>query len=76
MAGGALVVSGGDSLLFGVLAAVALVAAAATMAVVPHGAPVARSRSSLVDLVHRVVNADFLRPVLILGGATAALSAG
>ncbi len=76
VAGGALVVVGGYSLLFGVLAAVALVAAAATMAFVPHVAPVTRSRSSLVDLVHQVVNADFLRPVLMLGGATAALSAG
>lgn len=76
VAGGALVVVGGYSLLFGVLAAAALVAAVATMAFVPHVAPVARSRSSLVDLVHQIVNADFLRPVLMLGGATAALSAG
>ena len=76
VAGGALVVGGGYSLLFGVLAAVALVAAVATMAFVPHVAPIARSRSSLVDLVRQVVNAEFLRPVLMLGGATAALSAG
>ena len=76
VAGGALVVAGGYRLLFGVLAAVALLAAVATMALVPHVAPGTRARSTLAELVRQIVNVEFLRPVILLGAATAALSAG
>jgi DHA1 family tetracycline resistance protein-like MFS transporter len=74
--GGALVVAGGYRLLFGVLALVAIIAAVATMALVPHVTPAARSRSTFAELIRQIVNADFLRPVILLGAATAAMSAG
>jgi MFS transporter, DHA1 family, tetracycline resistance protein len=76
VAGGALVVAGGYLLLFEVLAVIALIAALATAAFVPHIPPAPRSRSSVVDLVRQIARADFLRPVLLLAAATAALSAG
>lgn len=76
VAGGALVAAGGYPLLFGVLAAIALLSAAAVAALVPRIAPAARPRSSVLDLARQIVRADFLRPVLLLAAATAALSAG
>ncbi len=76
VAGGALVAAGGYPLLFGVLAAVALIAAAAVAALVPRVAAGARQRSGVADLARHLAGADFLRPVLLLAAATAALSAG
>jgi MFS family permease len=76
VAGGALVAAGGYPLLFGVLAAVALIAAAAVAALVPRVAVGARQRSGVADLARHLSGADFLRPVLLLAAATAALSAG
>jgi MFS family permease len=76
LAGGALVLTGGYSLLFAVLAAIGLVAAVATAILVPHVAPAPRARSTVVDLAAQILRPDFLRPVLLLGAATAALSAG
>ena len=76
VAGGALVAAGGYPLLFGVLAAVALIAAAAVAALVPRVAVGARQRSGVADLARHLAGADFLRPVLLLAAATAALSAG
>jgi DHA1 family tetracycline resistance protein-like MFS transporter len=76
IAGGALVLTGGYSLLFVVLAIVALVAAGATSVLVPHVAPVPLPRSSIVDLASQITCSQFLRPVLLLAGATAALSSG
>jgi MFS family permease len=76
IAGGALVLAGGYSLLFGVLAAVAAVAAVGAAWFVPHLPASPRARSTVVDLVAKVLRPDFLRPVLVLGAATAALSAG
>jgi MFS family permease len=76
VAGGALVLAGGYSLLFGVLAAIAALAAVAAAWLVPHLPASPRARSTIVDLVGQVVRPEFLRPVLVLGAATAALSAG
>jgi MFS family permease len=76
IAGGALVVAGGYTLLFGVLAVVAALVAAATGILVPHLASSPRRRSTVIDLIHQVTRTAFLRPVLLLGSATAALSAG
>jgi MFS transporter, DHA1 family, tetracycline resistance protein len=76
VAGGALVAAGGYPLLFGVLSAVALIAAAAVAALVPHVAVAARRRPGVGDLARHLAGADFLRPVLLLAAATAALSAG
>jgi MFS family permease len=76
IAGGALVLAGGYPLLFGVLAAIAAVAAIAAACLVPHIPAAPKVRSTVVDLVSQVLRPDFLRPVLVLGAATAALSAG
>ncbi len=74
--GGALVVAGGYRLLFAVLGAVALVAALAAARFVPDMAPVRRPHAGLGELVRRISQPSFLRPVLLLGAGTAALSAG
>lgn len=76
VAGGALVVAGGYTLLFGILATVALLAALVAAILVPHVAPAARPRATVMDFGRRMVQGDFVRPVLLLGAATAALSAG
>jgi MFS family permease len=76
LAGGALVLAGGYSLLFAVLAAIGLVAAVATAILIPHVAPAPKARSTVVHLAAQILRPDFLRPVLLLGAATAALSAG
>ncbi len=76
VAGGALVAAGGYPLLFGVLSAVALIAAVAVAALVPHVAVGAWQRPGVGDLARHLAGADFLRPVLLLAAATAALSAG
>jgi MFS family permease len=76
IAGGALVLAGGYSLLFGVLAAVAAVAAVAAAWFVPRLPAAPRVRSTVVDLVSQIFRPEFLRPVLVLGAATAALSTG
>ncbi|MCU4184976.1 MFS transporter [Acidiferrimicrobium sp. IK] len=74
--GGALVVAGGYQLLFAVLGAVAFVAAAAVVWLVPDMAPVRRARSGVGQFARRVSQPSFLQPVLLLGAGTAALSAG
>jgi len=68
--------AGRHSAFAGALAAIALLAAVAVAALVPHVAPAARPRSNMADLARNMARADFLRPVLLLGAATAALSAG
>jgi MFS family permease len=68
---------GGYNLLFGVLAAIAALAAVAAAVLVPHVAPSPpRTRPTIVDFVRRTIQVAFLRPVLLLGAVTAALSAG
>jgi MFS family permease len=76
IAGGALVLAGGYGVLFGVLAAVAAIAAAATACFVPQLPASPRARSTVMDLIAQVLRPAFLHPVLVLGAATAALSAG
>ncbi len=76
VAGGALVVAGGYSLLFAVLGAIALGAALATALWVPHVAPDHRSRPTLAELARHLLGGAFVRSAVLLGAATAALSAG
>jgi MFS family permease len=76
IAGGALVLAGGYALLFGLLAVIAAVAAVAAACLVPHIPASPRARSTVADLVSQVRRPEFLRAVLMLGAATAALSAG
>jgi len=73
--GGALVALGGFPLLFGLLAALGLAVASWTAAAVPTAPPLPRARETLVGLARRLGQPAFLRPVLALAGATAALSA-
>jgi MFS family permease len=74
--GGVLVTLGGLRLLFAVMAALAVVVALWTVAVVPAVAPLARARQTLADLARRLTDASFLRPTAALAAATAALSVG
>ncbi len=76
VAGGALVAAGGYPALFGVLAVIAIAAALAVAALVPRLEPAPRARPALPDLAGQLTSAAFLRPVLLLAAATAALSAG
>src|SRR5258708_7563374 len=76
VAGSALVAAGGYPLLFGVLSAVALIAAVAVAALVPHVAVGAWQRPGVGDLARHLAGADFLRPVLLLAAPTAPLSPG
>jgi DHA1 family tetracycline resistance protein-like MFS transporter len=73
--GGALVTLGGFPLLFGLLAGLGLAVAGWTAAAVPTTPPLPRARETLVGLARRLSQPAFLRPVLALAGATAALSA-
>jgi MFS family permease len=76
IAGGALVLAGGYRLLFGVLAAIAALAAGAAAWFVPRLPATPKVRSTVVDLMSQILKPAFLRPVLVLCAATAALSAG
>ena len=74
--GGALVTLGGFGLLFGLLAGLGLAVAGWAAAAVPPTPPLPRARETLVGLARRLGQPAFLRPVVALSGATAALSAG
>jgi DHA1 family tetracycline resistance protein-like MFS transporter len=74
--GGVLITVGGYPLLFGVLAALALIVAASAAALVPAAAPLPRTRQTVLDLARSLTSGSFLRPTLALAGATAALAAG
>lgn len=76
IAGGLLVAAGGYRLLFAVLAGLALVVAGLVTRLVPQTPPTPRPRETLAGLLRRLSSPAFLRPVAILGAATAALSAG
>ncbi len=73
LVGGALVLAGGYRLLFAVLAAVAAVAAVAAAWFVPHIPAAPKVRSTVVNLMSQILWPEFLRPVLVLGAATAAV---
>lgn len=77
VAGGALVVAGGYRTLFAVTGAIALIAAIGVTVTLPTVAPAGRrARAGIGALVEQMRQATFLRPVLLLGAGTAALSAG
>ena len=76
IAGGALVVAGGYPALFGTLALIAILTAAAIFALVPRAQPVSRTSAAAPGLGRQLTSAAFLQPVLLLAAATAALSAG
>lgn len=73
--GGGLVMAGGYNLLFAVMAGLALAVAATTLAVVAVRPTKVRERQTVAALVRRLSAAEFVRPVVALAGATAALSA-
>ncbi|WP_189299808.1 MFS transporter [Streptomyces albospinus] len=74
--GGAITWWGGFPALFTVLAAVAAAGAVWVAVSVPAVPPAPRQRQTLLDLVRRLTDRDFLRPTLALAATTAALSAG
>ncbi|MGI8776403.1 MAG: MFS transporter [Acidimicrobiales bacterium] len=74
--GGGLVVVGGYNLLFAVMSVLAVaVAASVTLVAAPAVPTTPRSRQTVVGLVRRFATTEFVRPVVALAGATAALSA-
>ncbi|GAB3897389.1 hypothetical protein GCM10029964_080130 [Kibdelosporangium lantanae] len=74
--GGVLITVGGFSLLFGVLAALALAVACWAMVAVPAVPPLLRTRQTVVDLARRLAAPSFLRPTASLAATTAALAVG
>jgi len=75
--GGGLVAAGGFGLLFATLAgALGLGVAVWAAVAVPAAPPLPRARETVLGLARRLAQPSFLRPVLALAGATAALSAG
>ena len=76
IAGGALVVAGGYTLLFAVLAVVAAATAVLVAIAVPTVKAAGRQRSTIAALVGQIRSPAFWRPVLVLAAGTAALSTG
>lgn len=74
--GGALVLAGGYSLLFIVLALLAAGVALASLLLLPAERPAPRARETVIGLLRRLGQPSFVRPTIALAGATAALSAG
>ncbi|GLZ35151.1 MFS transporter [Lentzea sp. NBRC 105346] len=74
--GGVLITAGGYPLLFGTLAALALVVALWAFAVVPAVPPLPRARQTVVDLARRLSQPSFVRPTVVLAATTAALAVG
>ena len=76
IAGGALVLAGGYTLLFTLLAGLAAATAVFVAVTVPAMKPSGRQRSTVAALISQVRLPTFWRPVLVLAAATAALSTG
>ncbi len=74
--GGVLIAIGGFSLLFGVLAGLAVVVTAWALLVVPAAPPLPRTRQTVLDLARRLAHPNFLRPTATLAATTAALAVG
>ncbi|MFD9669544.1 MFS transporter [Rhodococcus sp. NPDC059968] len=74
--GGALVWVGGLTLLFAVMAVLAVAVAVWAGCAVPAVPPLPRTRQTVVDLARRLSEGAFLRPTAALAAATAALSVG
>lgn len=73
--GGGLVMAGGYRLLFAMMAVLGLAVAGVALFTVPAGPTTAKARPTVVGLVRVLGTTEFVRPVVALGGATAALSA-
>ncbi|GAA4212621.1 MFS transporter [Actinocatenispora rupis] len=74
--GGVLVWAGGLTLLFTVLMALAAAVAVWAAVAVPAVPPLPKARQTLLGLARRLTDGGFLRPVVALAAATAALSVG
>ena len=74
--GGALITLGGFPVLFATLAALGVAVAVWARLAVPAVPPVPKTRETLFGLGRRLTQPNFLRPVLALGAASAALSVG
>lgn len=74
--GGVLVWVGGLTLLFAVLMVLAAAVALWAALAVPAVPPLPKTRQTLADLVRRLADGTFVRPVAALAAATAALSVG
>jgi DHA1 family tetracycline resistance protein-like MFS transporter len=74
--GGVLIAVGGFSLLFGVLAGLALAVAGWAAVAVPAAPPLPRARQTVLDLARRLARPSFLRPTATLAASTAALAVG
>jgi len=76
VAGGLLIMVGGERLLFAALAALGVLIAAWVRLGTPHLEPLPRRRATPADLVRSLAQPGFLRPTLALAGGTAALTVG
>ena len=74
--GGVIVWVGGLTLLFAVMAVLALVVAVWATVSVPALPPLPRARQTVIDLVRRLSDRQFLGPTVALAASTAALSVG
>ncbi len=74
--GGVIVWVGGLTLLFAVMAVLALVVAVWATVSVPALPPLPRARQTVIDLVRRLSDRQFLGPTVALAVSTAALSVG
>ncbi|MGX1806140.1 MFS transporter [Nocardia sp. NPDC055321] len=74
--GGVIVWIGGLSLLFTIMAALAVAVAIWATCVVPAAPPLPRARQTLIDLARRLSDSSFTHPTAALAAATAALSVG
>lgn len=76
LAGGGIVYAAGYRTLFAVTGAVALIAAVGIALRMPALAPHPKVRSGVTTLIGQLRDPGFIQPVLLLAGATGALSAG
>ncbi|MGJ3190237.1 MFS transporter [Paenarthrobacter sp. FR1] len=73
--GAVAIISGGFTLLFGILAALGLIVAVWAMVSVPRLHPLPRPRYTIVDVWRQSTESSFLGPTLVLAAATGALGA-
>jgi len=71
--GAALILAGGFTLLFAVLAVLAAATAVWVLISVPHLEPLPRQRYTVLDLARQITGRRFLVPTLVLAASTAAL---
>lgn len=73
--GAVAIISGGFTLLFGILSALGLIVAVWAAVAVPRLAPLPRPRYTIVDVWRQSTERSFLGPTLVLAAATGALGA-